>query len=82
LKDFKVPPNVGSLQELLTELDRWDVYDDLTALFEADAEANSLVEKSQSATNKGSEKDAITVGNLNWQQVNFSFYINIYFRRY
>jgi hypothetical protein len=63
LRDPKVPPNLGSLQELLKDLDRWDIYDDVTPLFETDAEKYSVFEEARPLDSKVvSDKEAITIG--------------------
>ncbi|XP_059471616.1 myeloid differentiation primary response protein MyD88 [Neocloeon triangulifer] len=59
LSDPKLPPNVGTLQEVLKELDRWDVHDDLTPVFELDAE--NFACRTADALPFGSEKGALTV---------------------
>jgi hypothetical protein len=63
LRDPKVPPNMGTLQDILKDLDRWDICDDVTPLFEADAERYSIVETSSSqVSEKASDIDAVTIG--------------------
>lgn len=78
LKDPKVPPNLGSLRDLLTELDRWDVYDDVTPLFESDAKSHLVFEeaiRSNDSTSKVvSDTEAITIGMSCSYKINTLFY--------
>jgi hypothetical protein len=75
LRDPKVPPNLGSLQELLKDLDRWDIYDDVTPLFETDAEKYSVFEEARPLDSKVvSDKEAITIG-MHFTELFFAFLI-------
>ncbi|CAB3371889.1 Hypothetical predicted protein [Cloeon dipterum] len=65
LKDPKLPANVGTLQDLLEEIDRWDIHDDLAPQFELDAEKyRQPVEQSQTDRKKqqvSSDREIITI---------------------
>ncbi|XP_065353071.1 myeloid differentiation primary response protein MyD88-A [Cloeon dipterum] len=65
LKDPKLPPNIGTLQDLLEEIDRWDIHDDLAPQFELDAEKyRQPVEQSQIDRKKqqnSSDREIITI---------------------